>query len=179
MRGAPLRKAASNQQLTDETVTAQRGTITDRNGVDLAVSEPAKDLSADPYLLHDPLGAAQRLAPLLGQTQADVLRKLTERTGFVYLARAMPAQQAEAVLELKMPGVTGTPVMRRVYPRGALAAQVLGVVGTEGKGLAGSSTRATRCSPVAQDGDGSSATRSASRSRSPNRMPSCPASRSR
>ncbi len=27
--------------------------------------------------------------------------------------------------------------MRRVYPRGSLAAQVLGIVGTEGSGLAG------------------------------------------
>jgi len=137
VRGAPLRRAASNQQLTDETVIAQRGTITDRNGVDLAVSEPARDLSADPYLLRDPLGASQRLAPLLAQTPASVLRKLSERTGFVYLARAMPAKQAQAVLDLKIPGVSGTPVMRRVYPRGALAAQVLGLVGTEGQGLAG------------------------------------------
>ena len=137
VRGAPLRRAASNQQLTDETVIPQRGTITDRNGVDLAVSEPAKDLSADPYLLRDPLGASQRLAPLLKQTPAGVLRKLSERTGFVYLARAMPAKQAQAVLDLKIPGVAGAPVMRRVYPRGALAAQVLGLVGTEGQGLAG------------------------------------------
>ncbi len=137
VRGPTLRKAASNQQLTYETVTAPRGTITDRNGVDLAVSEPAQDLSADPYLITDPLGAAQRLAPLLGQTQASVLRKLSERAGFVYLARALPVRQAEAVLALKIPGVAGTPVMRRVYPRGTLAAQVLGLVGTESKGLAG------------------------------------------
>ncbi len=41
------------------------------------------------------------------------------------------------MLALKIPGITGTPVMRRVYPRGALAAQVLGFVGTEGEGLAG------------------------------------------
>ncbi len=136
-RGPALRQAASDQQLTHETVTAQRGTITDRNGVDLAVSEPARDLAADPYLLSDPLGAAQRLAPLLGQSQAEVLRKLSERTGFVYLARAVPARQAEAVLALKIPGVSGTPVMRRVYPRGTLAAQVLGEVGTEGQGLTG------------------------------------------
>ncbi len=51
VRGASLRKAASDQQLTYETVTAPRGAITDRNGVDLAVSEPAQDISADPYLL--------------------------------------------------------------------------------------------------------------------------------
>jgi cell division protein FtsI (penicillin-binding protein 3) len=137
VRAGTLRKAASSQQLTDEAVTAPRGTITDRNGVELAVSEPARDVSADPFLLSNPLGAAQRLAPLLGQSEAEVLRKLSERTGFVYLARALPGSQAQRILALKIPGVAGTPVMRRVYPRGTLAAQVLGVVGTEGGGLAG------------------------------------------
>jgi cell division protein FtsI (penicillin-binding protein 3) len=137
LHGGTLRNAARNQQLTDESVPAQRGAITDRNGVDLAVSEPAEDISATPYLLADPLGAAQRLAGLLGQSQAVVLRRLSERSGFVYLARALPARQARAVLALKIPGVAGAPVMRRVYPRGTLAAQVLGVVGTEGNGLAG------------------------------------------
>jgi cell division protein FtsI (penicillin-binding protein 3) len=137
VRGGTLRRAASNEQLSYETVTAPRGTITDRNGVDLAVSEPAQDISADPYLIADPLEAAQRLAPLLGQTQTSVLTKLSERRGFVYLAHPLPARAAQAVLALKIAGVTGTPVMRRVYPRGPLAAQVLGVVGAEGGGLAG------------------------------------------
>jgi len=132
-----LRKAARDQQLTYETVPAQRGTITDRNGVDLAVSEPAQDISATPYLVKDPLAVAQRLAPLLGQTQARLLTDLSEHTGFVYLARALPAKQAQAVMALAIPGIAGTPVMRRVYPRGTLAAQVLGIIGTEGNGLTG------------------------------------------
>jgi cell division protein FtsI (penicillin-binding protein 3) len=136
-RGAALRQAASAQQTTHETVVAQRGAITDRNGVDLAISEPARDLSADPYLLRDPLSAAAKLAPVLGQPQNELLRKLSQRAGFVYLARGVPARQAEAVLALKVPGVAGTPVMKRVYPRGTLAAQVLGQVGTEGQGLSG------------------------------------------
>jgi cell division protein FtsI (penicillin-binding protein 3) len=141
VRGSTLRKAASNQQLTNETVTAQRGAITDRNGIDLAVSEPARDLAADPYLITNPLGAAQRLAPLLGQSQAVVLQKLSQHSGFVYLERGVPAIRAEKILALKIAGITGTPVMRRVYPRGTLAGQVLGLVstapGSEGKGLAG------------------------------------------
>ena len=137
LRGGALRKAASSQQLTHEPVPAQRGAITDRSGTDLAVSEPAQDISATPYLVKDPLGSSQRLAPLLGQSQAIVLRKLSEHGGFVYLARALPAKQAQAVLGLKIPGIAGAPVMRRVYPRGTLAAQVLGAVGTEGNGLAG------------------------------------------
>jgi cell division protein FtsI (penicillin-binding protein 3) len=137
LRGSALRKAASDEQLSYEAVTAPRGTITDRNGVDLAVSEPAQEISADPYLIKEPLEAAKKLAPLLGQSQASVLRKLSERTGFVYLARSLPAKAAQSVLALNIAGITGTPVMRRVYPRASLAAQVLGVVGTEGAGLSG------------------------------------------
>jgi cell division protein FtsI/penicillin-binding protein 2 len=137
LQGGSLRQAARSQQLTYEPVPAQRGTISDRNGLDLAVSEPAQDISATPYLLRDPLSAAPRLAPLLGVPQDRVLRKLTQRSGFVYLARALPDARARAVLALKLPGVAGTPVVRRVYPRGTLAAQVIGAVGTEGNGLEG------------------------------------------
>jgi cell division protein FtsI (penicillin-binding protein 3) len=134
-----LRRAARTQQLPTEVVPAERGTISDRNGVALAISEPAQELSADPYLIKDPLGTSQGLAPLLGLTQAQVLAKLSEHTGFVYLAHALPYDAAHQVLALKIPGVQGAPIMRRVYPRGTLAAQVLGIVGTEheGAGLMG------------------------------------------
>jgi cell division protein FtsI/penicillin-binding protein 2 len=137
VRAGALSKAASTQQLTAETVIPPRGTISDRNGVELAVSEPARDLAADPLLLSNPLAVAHELAPRLGQSEAVLLRKLSARSGFVYLARDVPAGQAQRVLALKIPGISGTPVMRRVYPRGTLAAQLLGVVGTEGAGLAG------------------------------------------
>jgi cell division protein FtsI (penicillin-binding protein 3) len=132
-----LRQAARDQQLTAEAVPAQRGTITDRNGIDLAVSEPAQDISATPYLVKEPLAASRRLAPLLGVSQATLLADLSEHSGFVYLARAVPAKQAQEALGLKLAGISGAPVMRRVYPRGTLAAQVLGIVGTEGGGLTG------------------------------------------
>jgi cell division protein FtsI/penicillin-binding protein 2 len=137
LKGGSLRKAAATQQLTAEAVPAQRGAITDRNGIDLAVSEPAQDISATPYLVKEPLAAAQKLAPLLGVPQPQVLRDLSEHSGFVYLKRALPAKQAHAVMALKIAGIDGAPLMHRVYPRGDLAAQVLGVVGTEGNGLSG------------------------------------------
>ena len=134
LRSDALRRAAANQQVTREVIPAQRGTITDRNGVVLAISEPAQDISADPYLVTEPLDAARRLAPLVGLSQEQALSKLSEHSGFVYLARALPYNAAQQVLALKIPGVQGAPVMRRVYPRGTLAAQVLGIVGTEHEG---------------------------------------------
>ena len=95
----------SNQQLTDETVPAQRGTITDRNGVDLAVSEPAQDISADAVPDHGP---ARRRAAAGAAARASrrpaVLRKLSERTGFVYLARALPGRAGAGGARAEDPG---------------------------------------------------------------------------
>jgi cell division protein FtsI/penicillin-binding protein 2 len=136
-RSGVLRRLASVQQVTYETVPAERGLITDRNGVDLAISEPAEDISATPYLVKDPLAASTRLAPLLKRPQAQLLADLSEHAGFVYLARAVPAPAAHRALALKIAGIEGKPVEHRVYPRDTLAAQVLGIVGTEAKGLAG------------------------------------------
>jgi cell division protein FtsI (penicillin-binding protein 3) len=137
LHSAALRKVARTQQVTEEAVPAQRGTITDRDGVILATSEPADDVSATPYLVKEPLSAANRLAPLLDRSRSEVLTDLSEHRGFVYLARALPAARAHAVQALHIPGVAETPTMRRIYPRGALAGQVLGTVSSEGRPLAG------------------------------------------
>ncbi len=137
LHSAALRAAARTQQVTTEPVPAQRGTITDRNGVILATSEPADDVSATPYLVKEPLAAATRLAPLLGLSRATVLTDLSQRSGFVYLAHALPATRARAILALGVAGVSATPTARRVYPRGDLAGQVLGTVNFEGHPLGG------------------------------------------
>jgi cell division protein FtsI/penicillin-binding protein 2 len=137
LRSSALRQAAHSQQVSDERVPAPRGTITDRTGAALAVSEPGYDISADPYLVRNPLQVSARLAQALGMSQSEVLTKLSEHSGFVYLARGVTAARGKALLALKLPGVEGTPVMLRTYPRSGLASQVLGSVGAEGHGLAG------------------------------------------
>jgi cell division protein FtsI (penicillin-binding protein 3) len=138
VKGGSLKRLAASQQLKVQTIPALRGDITDRNGVDLAVSEPADDVAADPQLLSNPLAAAAKLAPLLHQTQQQLFDKLANRaSGFVYLARALPDSRAQALLKAGVPGISATPVNRRVYPRGPLAAQLLGLIGTDGDGHAG------------------------------------------
>jgi cell division protein FtsI/penicillin-binding protein 2 len=132
-----LRTAATTQQVANVTLPAQRGAITDRNGTELAVSEPASDISATPYLVKDPQAVAAKLAPILGVTPGELLQKLTERSGFVYLAHKLPQAQAAKVRELKIAGIDLTPTSRREYPRDWLASQVLGTVKADGVGGAG------------------------------------------
>ena len=67
----------------------------------------------------------------------DLLDKLTERSGFVYLARKLPAGRAAKVRKLDIAGVDLTPTSRREYPRDWLASQVLGTVKSDGIGGAG------------------------------------------
>jgi cell division protein FtsI (penicillin-binding protein 3) len=138
IKGDALAKAAATQQVATEVVPARRGTITDRDGVELAVSEPADDVSATPYLVKDPVRTADRLAPLLGRPADQLVKQLARRdTGFVYLARELPAAKADAIGKLKLAGIALTPSERREYPRELTAAQVLGSVGTDDQGLSG------------------------------------------
>jgi cell division protein FtsI/penicillin-binding protein 2 len=102
------------------------------------VSEPAADISATPYLVRDPLKAADRMAPILGVTPESLVQKLARKdTGFVYIARSVPADRASKVKRLALTGIDVTPGHMRFYPRDYLASQLLGTVGTDGKGLSG------------------------------------------
>jgi cell division protein FtsI (penicillin-binding protein 3) len=126
VRSPALKRAAAMQQVQTIALPAPRGTITDRRGAVLAVSEPASDISVMPYLVKDPLRAVTRLAPLLGSTPDTLLAKLSEHSGFVYLARRLPARTAAKIAALHIDGVALTPSSLRTYPRTWLASQLLG-----------------------------------------------------
>jgi cell division protein FtsI/penicillin-binding protein 2 len=136
--GKDLKSRAVAQQVEDVTVAARRGTITDRNGVELAVSENSITVFADPRVIKDPGGTASQLAPFLGSSYKDLLEKLSDRSkGFVYLARKLPLAKGTLVEKLKIPGIGTTEEPRRVYPQGSLAGQLLGSVGVDNYGLSG------------------------------------------
>src|SRR5262249_1930098 len=135
-----LRSAAKTQQVQTVTVPAPRGTITDRNGVQLAISAAADDVAANPLLIRkgDPAAVARTLAPLLGKPVATVEAQTTKpRTGFGYLSHFLPADIARRIATLRINGITLIPQVRRVYPRGSVASQALGTVGWNGKGSSG------------------------------------------
>ena len=138
VRADALRKVAATQQTAKVTVPAERGAITDRNGIELAVSQPAKTIAVTPYLVKDPAKVAAKLARPLRVPEAELLKQLTRRdTGFAYLAKRVPAIRARRVERMKIEGLEFIPEHRRTYPRDFLASQLLGSVGTEGTGLTG------------------------------------------
>ena len=49
-----LRTAGKSQRTTEQRLKAHRGTIFDRDGADLALSVPARTITANPKLVLDP-----------------------------------------------------------------------------------------------------------------------------
>lgn len=120
-----------------------RGTIYDRNGNPLAMSVMTKSLYADPAMIDmDHTELAEKLEPYL-TIKKDKIKELldTPDTAFVWLDRMMDPDKSKAVEALieedKILGLNFVEESRRFYPNNELAAQVLGFVGTENKGLDG------------------------------------------
>ena len=138
VRADALQTAAATQQQAVLTVPARRGTITDANGTELAVSEYATTIAATPYLIREPAKVADQVATILKADEDEVLRALTRNdTGFAYVARRVPAARARRVEQLGIEGLEFIPEFKRAYPREWLAAQLIGGVGGEQQGLSG------------------------------------------
>ncbi len=137
VRASTLQQAAVSQQISRDVIPAPRGMITDRNGVDLAISESADDVIADDFLIKQPLATAQKLAPLLGKPVLTVLGLLSKNNGYVHLARLLPADKASRIMRLQINGVSLVPRTTRTYPRGWAASQVIGSVHGSGSGASG------------------------------------------
>ncbi len=138
LQAGSLQQAAASQQVTQEVIPASRGIITDRNGVELAISESADEVIADPYLIKSPQATAEQLAPLLGKPVLSVLSLLTKpHDGYVPLARLLPADRAAKIVKLQINGISTVPESTRFYPRAWAASQVLGSVHLNGMGASG------------------------------------------
>jgi cell division protein FtsI/penicillin-binding protein 2 len=138
LNAGSLQKAAVSQQITRDVIPATRGTITDRNGTQLALSEAADEVVADPFLIKHPLSVAQKLAPLLQMPVLAVERLVSKpHTGYVPLAYLLPADRATQIMKLQINGISETPKVTRVYPRNWFASQLLGSVHRDGSGASG------------------------------------------
>ena len=137
VRGGALASQASYQQSDTVTVPGLRGTVYDRSGDELAVSEDAASIYATPYQVKDPERTASRLASLLDVSHDDLLKSLTAQNGFSYLAHKVDVPTANKIKAMKIAGIGTLPDSRRVYPQGSIAGQVLGAVSSTGQGLSG------------------------------------------
>ena len=113
--------------------------------MELAVSEEATTVFANPMLIKDPTDVAARLAPLLGRDQSELLPLLSDKDkGFVYLRRKLDPTLGDKIAKLEIEGIDTVSEPNRTYPQGALAGQLLGSVGWTAMACPASSSSSSR-----------------------------------
>ncbi len=154
VEGDRMAQLNKSQLKMEHKITTPRGRIVDREGEELAVSIMTGSLYVDPEGMKDEPDAqkklperdvrrvaAQLLAPVL-KTDADKLYAIFNGGGrFVWLKRIMEPAEAEKVRKIikdnNLPGLHFLEESKRYYTKKRAAAQILGFVGMDDKGLSG------------------------------------------
>ncbi len=119
-------------------IPATRGRVTDRNGIVLASSVPARAVWAIPDDVVATPAQVADLARLLGMNPAEVKRRLAnEDRSFVYLRRQVDVDVADKIAALKIPGVHSSREFKRHYPEGPTSAHLVGFTNVEDRGQEG------------------------------------------
>jgi cell division protein FtsI (penicillin-binding protein 3) len=138
---------AAADRTADVTLYATRGSILDASGQPIAESVDAVDVIADPLLIaqqkQDPAVYASKLAAYLGNPPGSVdvaaLRTKLAKPGSQYavLAKQVTPSMWKKIKALGLVGITGNQDPKTVYPQGAIAANVVGLVNSQGEGSSG------------------------------------------
>lgn len=120
------------------TVVPQRGRILDRRDNVLAASIPAPSVYVAPRKVKEPEFTAQMIAGIFPSLpEGRLMRQLTSRASFVWLARQVSPEKASALQALGLAGIHIKKETRRIYPRGVLAGSAIGYAGIDEQGLGG------------------------------------------
>jgi cell division protein FtsI/penicillin-binding protein 2 len=122
----------------------ERGKIYDRNGELLATNDVQYELGISPPNVTNPDEVVETLSDLLNTSSTDIREKLATAKAkslpYVFIDRPVSADIGNQIKALRdsgkkrLNGVDLTPIPHRVYPGGALAAQLLGFVGYNDQG---------------------------------------------
>lgn len=140
VRGSEMQTSAIEQQTMDSVVTSKRGIIYDRNGKVLAQSVSVQTVTASPAEVKKSKKAAKtakKLAELLNMDADEIEKKITKNSMYEIVARKIDNSTAEKIRKAGLKGIYLIEDSKRTYPYGSLASHVVGFVGTDNQGLAG------------------------------------------
>ncbi|HEU4800496.1 MAG TPA: penicillin-binding transpeptidase domain-containing protein [Gemmatimonadales bacterium] len=129
VRGDEFAERAARQRTTTVVMPARRGTIYDRSGEPLVVSQEQYHLSIAPEQVRDPRATARVVGRALGEAPAGLARELASGRLSVYRHGPYTASQVQPLRDVA--GVHLEPLQRRLRYGGDFAAPMLGVFDPE------------------------------------------------
>jgi cell division protein FtsI (penicillin-binding protein 3) len=134
------RDASVAQRTRVQTLRAERGSILDRNGQELALPIPTRTVFADPRSVTDPIGVANAVGDILQMTDEAKLElsiKLRDQnSSFVYVARQADQRLADVIVALGLKGVSSYRESGRALTSSGLRG-LIGRTDIDGLGISG------------------------------------------
>jgi len=128
---------AQDQYKRSVVLKGKRGTIFDNNSKIMAVSVDTFSLGAHPEEIKNLQVTIKSLNALLPIKKKSLLSKLSKKKPFVWIKHQVTPKEAMAIKRLNLDGIVLKKKQSRFYPHRNLAAQVIGLTGTDDQGLEG------------------------------------------
>ncbi len=132
-----LQKKAYEQQTRDRLITAERGSILDRNGKGIALTKSVASVSVIHSQIEDEEECARLLSEILEMDYETVLKKVSKKVALERIKAKVDSETANAIRQAGIKGIVVDEDVKRVYPFSSLAAQVIGFVGKDNQGIIG------------------------------------------
>ncbi|MBI4910305.1 MAG: transpeptidase family protein [Acidobacteria bacterium] len=135
------REIAQSQQQRVLTVAARRGKILDRNDEELAMSTAVKSVCVNPQFITDPEVSSVLMAEILGMGATELCARIQKAKdagrGYMVVKPRINTDEFQRLSNLKIKGIEFRDESFRSYPKGQVAAHVLGCTDREEKGCGG------------------------------------------
>jgi cell division protein FtsI/penicillin-binding protein 2 len=128
---------SKHNHATKRVLEMKRGSILDRNGVELAISVDTYTVSIFTRELKSVSEAANSLATVLPVTREEIIARIGDRSGYFPIYKDLEPNLAVKLEKLGIPGVVLESNYRRYYPQKTLASNLIGFTGTDKHGLEG------------------------------------------
>ena len=118
-------------------IKAQRGSIFDRNGVEIAINKPVCTISVIYSQVKEPERVIEVLSKELGLSKERVRKRVEKVSSIERIKSNVDKEIADKIREYKLAGVMVDEDYKRYYPYDSLASKVIGFTGGDNQGIIG------------------------------------------
>lgn len=129
--------AAKELHERERPIKAQRGSIFDRNGVEIATNKPVCTISVIYSQVKDPERVIKVLSKELALSEEKVRKRVEKISSIERIKSNVDKEIADKIREYKLAGVMVDEDYKRYYPYDSLASKVIGFTGGDNQGIIG------------------------------------------
>lgn len=118
-------------------IKAERGSIYDINGVEIATNKPVCTISVIHSQIIEPERVIKVLSDELGLSEEAVRKRVEKRSSIERIKSNVNKEIADRIREYKLDGVMVDEDYKRYYPFDSLASKVIGFTGSDNQGVIG------------------------------------------